>query len=142
MTAAELNIDRERLGRVVRGLWLAWALVQVDARLHRDWLLPWEKLSEPHREVDRQIGEGLYALGAAEMALLVREVLGEFRARARRPLMAAKEQTTQRERSRARAMLELLDGLELTLTAGELPPAEEPTAVQDVRHHLERDRGC
>ena len=52
---------REKLGRMVRDAWVAWARTRPDAKPH--WLLPWEELSEPDREVDRQIGERLFGVG-------------------------------------------------------------------------------
>jgi hypothetical protein len=50
-------IDREALGRLVRDEWIAWAKEQPNPK--RSWLLPWEELPEPDREVDRRIGERL-----------------------------------------------------------------------------------
>lgn len=50
-------LDRERLGQLVRATWVAWAREQPDPKPH--WLDPWEKLSEPLREVDRRIGEAI-----------------------------------------------------------------------------------
>lgn len=53
--------DRERLGRIVREEWRAWAREQPSPK--PSWLVPWEGLSEPDREVDRRIGERLFAEG-------------------------------------------------------------------------------
>jgi len=50
-------IDREQLGRLVREIWVAWAREQPNPK--PSWLKPWEELSEPDREVDRRIGEGI-----------------------------------------------------------------------------------
>jgi hypothetical protein len=47
--------DRERLGQIVREAWVRWAKQQPDPKPH--WLVPWEELDEPMKEVDRQIGE-------------------------------------------------------------------------------------
>lgn len=43
---------------------MAWAREQPDPK--PSWLLPWEELTEPEREVDRRIGHQLYALGVAD----------------------------------------------------------------------------
>jgi len=60
------GIDREALGREVRAAWVAWALEQPSPKA--SWLVPWEGLDEPDREVDRRIGERLFAMGAASVA--------------------------------------------------------------------------
>jgi len=51
------GIDREHLGRMVREIWIVWAREQPHPK--PSWLKPWEELSEPDREVDRRIGEGI-----------------------------------------------------------------------------------
>lgn len=53
--------DREALGRVVRRVWIEWALEQPEPK--PSWLVEWEDLPEPDREVDRRIGERLFARG-------------------------------------------------------------------------------
>lgn len=53
--------DRERLGRIVREVWVEWAREQPSPK--PSWLVPWEGLSEPDKEVDRRIGERLFAEG-------------------------------------------------------------------------------
>ncbi len=53
--------DREALGRKVRDIWIAWAREQAAPK--PSWLVPWDGLSEPDREVDRRIGERLYGMG-------------------------------------------------------------------------------
>lgn len=55
------GVDRERLGQEVRAEWVAWAREQSNPK--PSWLVPWEGLSEPDREVDRRIGERLFLLG-------------------------------------------------------------------------------
>ena len=55
-------LDREALGRIVREEWIAWAREQPNPK--PSWLVPWEGLSEPDREVDRRIGERLAREGA------------------------------------------------------------------------------
>lgn len=55
--------DREHLGREVRAAWVSWAREQPSPK--PSWLVSWEGISEPDREVDRRIGERLFAMGAA-----------------------------------------------------------------------------
>jgi hypothetical protein len=52
-----MSTDREALGRLVRDTWTRWAAEQPDPKA--SWLVPWEALSEPEREVDRLIGEAV-----------------------------------------------------------------------------------
>jgi hypothetical protein len=47
--------DREALGQIVREVWIAWAKEQPAPK--DSWLVPWDGLSEPDKEVDRRIGE-------------------------------------------------------------------------------------
>ena len=54
---------RDRLGRIVRAIWIDWAAKQPDVKDHPSWLLPWGALSERDREIDRHIGEKLYLIG-------------------------------------------------------------------------------
>lgn len=54
--------DREQLGQIVREVWIAWAKEQPAPK--PSWLVPWESLSEPDKEVDRRIGERLFRVGA------------------------------------------------------------------------------
>lgn len=56
-------VDREALGRLVRETWVAWAREQPAPK--PSWLVPWEELAEPDREVDSRIGEALYRAGVA-----------------------------------------------------------------------------
>jgi hypothetical protein len=48
---------RERLGRVVREAWIAWAKEQKETK--DSWLSPWEELAEPFKEADRRIGQAV-----------------------------------------------------------------------------------
>lgn len=57
------SANRERLGRLVREVWIEWAKEQPAPK--PSWLVPWEGLSEPDREVDRRIGERLAREGTA-----------------------------------------------------------------------------
>ena len=47
--------DRDAGGRVVREAWVRWALTQPDPK--PSWLVPYDDLSEPDKEADRQIFE-------------------------------------------------------------------------------------
>lgn len=60
--------NREELGRLVREVWIEWAREQPNPK--PSWLVPWEDLSEPDREVDRRIGERLAAAGAERRSVL------------------------------------------------------------------------
>lgn len=53
---------REALGRRVRQKWIEWAQMQPYPK--GSWLVPWESLAEPDKEVHRLIGEELWKLGA------------------------------------------------------------------------------
>lgn len=60
----ERTIDSETLdllGQLVRHVWVEWAKGQPNPR--PSWLVPWEDLPEPDREVDRCIGAALFGLG-------------------------------------------------------------------------------
>jgi len=73
-------MDREELGREVRAVWVKWAGEQPDPK--PSWLVPWEGLSEPDKEVDRRIGERIYALAQGDtesMLLRVVQVLNLLR---------------------------------------------------------------
>lgn len=48
-------LDRDTLGRMVREAWVRWAEQQPTPK--PSWLLPYNELSEPDKEADRQIGE-------------------------------------------------------------------------------------
>lgn len=61
--------ERERLGRVVREAWIAWAAARPNPK--PSWLLPWEELSEPDREADRVIGEAVAAAVLAERPVII-----------------------------------------------------------------------
>ena len=52
---------RDHLGRIVREEWIKWAREQPSPK--PSWLVPWEGLSEPDKEVDRRIGARLYSIG-------------------------------------------------------------------------------
>ena len=46
---------------MVREVWVKWAQEQPSPK--ETWLLPWNKLSESEKEVDRRIGETLLQAG-------------------------------------------------------------------------------
>lgn len=48
---------RDHLGRVVRLAWIRWAKMQPDPK--SSWLVPYDELSEPEKEADRQIGQAV-----------------------------------------------------------------------------------
>lgn len=56
--------SRERHGKRVREIWVAWANEQPDAK--PSWLVPWEDLDDAQREVDMRIGAGLWGDGFAD----------------------------------------------------------------------------
>lgn len=57
----------ERLGQLVRMVWDTWARQQPDVAEHSSWTVPWERMAERDKDVDRRIGLALYALGAADV---------------------------------------------------------------------------
>jgi hypothetical protein len=57
----QAGMDRESKGRMVREVWIEWAREQPNPK--PSWLVPWEGLAEPDREVDMRIGERLYREG-------------------------------------------------------------------------------
>lgn len=52
-------VDRDALARVVREAWVKWARTQPNPK--PSWLVPYDDLSEPDKEADRQIGEAVAA---------------------------------------------------------------------------------
>ena len=53
------QMHRDHAGQIVRRAWVEWARRHENPK--PSWLVPWEGLSEPDREVDRQIGEAVIA---------------------------------------------------------------------------------
>lgn len=53
----ELPLERETLGRMVREAWVRWAQTQPAPKA--SWLVPYDELTEPDKEADRQIGEAI-----------------------------------------------------------------------------------
>lgn len=60
--------DREHLAREVRVAWVRWAEQQPDPK--PSWLVPYDGLSEPDKEADRQIGEHIQAVVMAALPAL------------------------------------------------------------------------
>jgi hypothetical protein len=61
---ANSGVPRDELGRMVRGVWVNWAHEQPDVAEHPNWTRPYDGpdgISERDREVDRRIGETLFA---------------------------------------------------------------------------------
>jgi hypothetical protein len=58
---------RDDLGQRVRELWVAWARTQPAPK--PSWLVPYDELSEPDKEADRQIGEGIWREAMASRAV-------------------------------------------------------------------------
>ena len=61
----DIDQERERLGRLVRELWIDWAKKQPAPK--PSWLVPFDELSEPDKEADRVIGYGLLLEFNSEM---------------------------------------------------------------------------
>ena len=56
--------ERDRLGRMVRDLWISWAEKQPKTK--PSWLVPYDSLSESDKEADRVIGYGMMVEFMAE----------------------------------------------------------------------------
>ena len=52
-----LPFSRDEYGRMVREAWVRWAQTQLNPK--PSWLVPYDELSEPDKEADRQIGEAV-----------------------------------------------------------------------------------
>jgi hypothetical protein len=82
--------ERDRLGRIVRDLWISWAESQPNPK--PSWLVPYDQLSDTYKEADIVIGVGLmhefYAETTGErmrferlmqLAVVLRDELHSFR---------------------------------------------------------------
>lgn len=78
-----MTADREALGQRVREVWIRWAEQQPEPK--PSWLVPWDDLAEPDREVDRLIGEELYAKGHSDgiADLVVEQMRAEGKTKSR-----------------------------------------------------------
>lgn len=63
---------RDVLGRRVREAWVDWAKRQPSPK--PSWLVPYDELSEPDKEADRQIGEALVSFGRTHPSPVCEEV--------------------------------------------------------------------
>ncbi len=54
------SYDREKLGQIVRQVWIEWAKEQPNPKY--SWLKTWDSLTEPEKEVDRRIGETIWKM--------------------------------------------------------------------------------
>jgi hypothetical protein len=70
-----MKTNREELGKAVRKIWIEWAKQQPVIK--ESWLYTWENLSEPDKEVDRQIGEHIYNLAIDDAEEVPQEMRGE-----------------------------------------------------------------
>ena len=52
-----VRLNREKLGELVRNIWIAWAMKQPHVK--SSWVVPYESLSDADQEADRMIGEGV-----------------------------------------------------------------------------------
>lgn len=59
------EVLRDQLGQVVRSAWISWAREQ--PAIKDSWLVQWEGLSEPEKEVDRRIGMAVAAAVAPDL---------------------------------------------------------------------------
>ena len=69
-----MTTTRDDLGKHVRDVWVAWASRQLSPKA--SWLVRWDDLGEFDREVDRQIGEALFARGAASRDSTIAALVG------------------------------------------------------------------
>lgn len=118
--------DREALGRLVREVWIAWAREQPNPK--PSWLVPWEGLSEPDREVDRRIGERLAAEGerARPAPLTEGEARGWF---------DLEYNAWQRDEADTRDVRDIAAGIIARASRGDVPPE-----VRTKRPHRGSDR--
>lgn len=58
------GFSRDFLGRAVREAWVRWAITQPNPK--PSWLVPYDELSEPDKEADRQIGEAIAMLATRQ----------------------------------------------------------------------------
>lgn len=68
-------MNPETLGKVVRATWVAWAKEQPNPK--PSWLVEWDALPEPDKEVDRRIGRAIYAAAIEDAEAVVQDMRGE-----------------------------------------------------------------
>lgn len=66
---------RDKLGELVRIVWIEWALKQPNPK--PSWLVPWANLNETQKDVDRQIGEELFREGIRASLTFGRHLIQE-----------------------------------------------------------------
>jgi hypothetical protein len=66
-------VDRDALGRLVRKTWVLWAYEQLDPK--PSWLMPYDALTEPEKEVDRRIGEAIWNEVRGEIVGIISQLL-------------------------------------------------------------------
>ena len=62
---------RDRLGRRVREIWIVWAREQPNQKA--SWLVPYDDLTEPEKEVDRRIGAAIWGDCVAGFSSVIAE---------------------------------------------------------------------
>lgn len=67
----EILRDNEFLGKVVRDVWMDFAREQENPKA--SWLVPWEDLDEPMKDVDRRIGVTLVRLALIKLSGHIRK---------------------------------------------------------------------
>lgn len=70
LAAQEDERMREALGRIVREVWIKWAQEQPNPK--PSWLVPYDQLSEPDKDVDNRIGERLFREGIRSLVATYR----------------------------------------------------------------------
>jgi hypothetical protein len=98
-------LDREKLGRIERAVWVEWASGQPDPK--PSWLVPWELLDESQREADRQMGMAAAREGQAELVRWLRGQRADLerRASADRPEDDDRQRAMQRMNQAATAAI-------------------------------------
>jgi hypothetical protein len=70
---SEFNPDT--LGRLVRHLWVDWARKQPNPK--PSWLVPYDDLSEPDKQADREIGTGVAMIVAGKLHKAAEALMSE-----------------------------------------------------------------
>lgn len=83
------RLNRDYLGREVREAWVKWAMEQPNPKPH--WLLPFDDLDEPDKEVDRQIGVKLARIGVTSFVAGHRHLWAKIRAALSTPLASPEQ---------------------------------------------------
>jgi hypothetical protein len=79
-----LAVDRDTVGEIVRRVWVRYARsTNPNAPAHH--LIPWDRLDEYNKEVDRQIGEAVFRFAVMVIASMLPEVKIELTGEVRWP---------------------------------------------------------